>query len=305
MKKNIYVLFLITAILFLPQTSYALELLTNGSFETGSYTGWTTLNTQTTTYCTNFRITTAGGTTCNQATSAPQDGAFVSINGFDGRGGEMSVYQDVTVPLFMSIQLTFQFRAQWNIPSAANQARLFNVQVRDTSNNVLQTVYTFTASSGTSNQSSGWRTEVHNLSAYSGQTIRLYFQQVIPQPFTGPGQFELDGVKLEAFGPTAAGAVAAGRVRTENGYGIKGAIVTFVDNDGETRSTRSNQFGHFRFTDVEVGNTYVFQVRHRRHQFVNGTQIINLQSARKDINFTAESLYKNDASEIISKSIRE
>ena len=301
MKKNSYILILITAILFLPQASSSqTNLLTNGSFETGDFTSWTTTNTQTTTYCTSWSVRTAG-TTCNQSASAPQDGNFGVLAGFDGRGGTMSLYQDIAIPSLMSTRLTFTYRINWNIPAAGNQARQFEVQIRDTSNNVLETVHTFIANSGVPNRTSGVRTEQLNISQYIGQTIRLTFLNTIPQAFTGPGQFEIDNIIVESFAPTAAGAVAAGKVQTEHGYGIRGAIVSFVDSQGVTRSTRTNQFGHFRFTGVEVGNTYVFQVSHRRHRFVNGTQVINLQNARKDITFTSESLYKGKRKDVITK----
>lgn len=288
MKKKILILTAMAIFLFLPQASYAqTDLLTNGSFETGDFTGWTVNSTQATNYCTNWLVTTLNGRLCNQTAATPQDGNFVAMNGFDGSGGAITMYQDVTLPAMMSIRLTFQFRINWNIPNPAHQARIFKVQVRDTSNNVLQDVYTFIANSGIPNQTTGWRTEEHNLSQYAGQTIRLYFLEEIPQSFTGPGQMEIDGVKLEAFAPTAALVGIGGRVETPNGYGIRNAFVSFIDSDGQRRSARTNQFGYFRFEDVEVGNTYVFNVSHKRYVFLNSPQVVQVNDRIDKLVFVA------------------
>jgi hypothetical protein len=34
------------------------------------------------------------------------------------------------------------------------------------------------------------------ISSYVGQTVGLYFDQEIPETFAGPGQFELDDVRV-------------------------------------------------------------------------------------------------------------
>ena len=287
MKKKFLILTAIAMFLFLPQKGYSAELLTNGSFETGDFTGWTVNSTQSSNYCTNWMVTTQGGRTCYGQTANPQDGNYVALNGFDGTGGEFTMYQDVTLPAMLSIRLTFMFRAQWNIPNGTNQSRVFRVQVRDTSNNILQEVYSFTALSGRSGQNSGWRTQVHNLNQYAGQTIRLYFLEVVPERFTGPGQFEIDDIRLEAFAPTAALVGIGGSVETAIGYGIRNAYVTFVDSDGQTRSARTNQFGYFRFEDVEVGNTYIFNVWHKQYVFPNSPRVLQVDDRIDKLVFRA------------------
>jgi hypothetical protein len=42
----------------------------------------------------------------------------------------------------------------------------------------------------------GWREVAFDLSGFAGQTVLLYFEQSIPEDFTGPGQFEIDGVSI-------------------------------------------------------------------------------------------------------------
>ncbi len=294
MKKNIYLLILITTFLFLPHTSYSAELLTNGSFETGNFTGWTTNSTQASNYCANWLITTNSAYACLQP-SNPNDGTYVALNGFDGSGGVFTIYQDVTIPTGVSARLTFMFRPQWSIPSSTNLPRKFEVQIRDpATNNLLETIYTFTANSGIVNHNAGWQTKQAWITQYVGQSVRLYFIETIPQSFTGPGQFELDGIKLETFFPTAASVGVGGQVRSENGYGIGRATVSFVDDQGNTRTAITNNFGYFSFDNVEAGNTYVFQAWHRAYDFNDNPRVIFLDGARKDLIFTANSAFSGE-----------
>ncbi len=297
MKKNLYLLLFVSSILFLPLVSYSqTNLLTNGSFEIGSFTGWIKTTTQTTHYCTSWTIESAGRV-CHGNATAPQEGAREVLTGFDGSGGVMTLYQDVAIPALSGTRLTFSFRSQTLIGDPASQNRTFTVQVRDTSNNVLQTVYQYVATSG-GNRDSGWRTEQISLNNYFGQTIRLTFVLNIPQAFKGPGQFELDNVIIESFGPTAAAVGVGGQVQTENGYGIGNAIVSFVDADGIYRTARTNNFGYYSFDDVEVGQTYVFQVWHREHQFSDNPRAIEIQDATKDIIFTSSSTFRGNSKEM-------
>lgn len=287
MKKNLAITILLTAILFLPQTAYPAELLTNGSFETGDFTGWTTMMTQTNAWCSSWVVATSSNSCLASVT--PQDGSRVAMNGFDGTGGEFILYQDVAIPANMSARLTFMYRARWNISNAANLPRTFNVQIRDpATNNVLETVYTFTANSGSPNQQdSDWITQQMFISQYAGQTIRLYFIENIPQTYTGPGQFELDGVKLESFPPTAANVTVQGRVFNFRGRGISRAFVSISDGSGEVRSALTNPFGYYRFEDVEVGNTYILEVHSKRYLFTNSPYIVQISEELSNINFRA------------------
>lgn len=59
--------------------------------------------------------------------------------------------------------------------------------------------------------------------------------------------------------PTAAGVVVDGVVVTSDGRGIGNAVVRMTGTDGVSRTTRTNPFGRFRFTDVPVGDNYVLQ----------------------------------------------
>ena len=114
------------------------ELLINGSFESGNFTGWTTVTTSSP-----FRpwaVTGAGqGGGFGMLQTQPQDGSFVAWNGFDGGGPmEFQMYQDVTIAAGSSATLSWMDRVQWNFFSAT-QPRLYDVEIRDpVTNAVLQ-----------------------------------------------------------------------------------------------------------------------------------------------------------------------
>lgn len=74
-----------------------------------------------------------------------------------------------------------------------------------------------------------------------------------------PEIYEAQSVPLVAqlpFIPTAAG------------NGLRGAIVSLVDQNGQPRSVRTNAFGYFLFDEIEVGNTVTLSVTSKRYTFL-------------------------------------
>ena len=69
--------------------------------------------------------------------------------------------------------------------------------MRDTNGAVLATLHTFSTGTPLVIGDSGWQTHNANLSCVRRLTIRLWFQENIPESFTGPGQFEIDAVSLD------------------------------------------------------------------------------------------------------------
>jgi hypothetical protein len=179
------------------------ELIVNGSFETGNFSGWTT--TQPAMPFRPWMVTGAGqgGGFPSVHTTQPQSGVFSAWNGFDAGSpvpAQFTLFQNITIPAMNSAQLTWKDRVSWNMRdfTGSTQPRLYQVQIRNPSTGaILQTIYSFTAAPGTAGDT-GWLTHTANLSAYAGQTIRLFFLQNIPEPFTGPGQFEIDSISLIA-----------------------------------------------------------------------------------------------------------
>ena len=85
--------------------------------------------------------------------------------------------------------------------------------------------------------------------------------------------------------PTAASVTVAGRILTKDGNGLANADVFMIDAFGNMRSARTSSFGFYSFEEVEVGQTYVFNVSARRYNF--SPQIISIVEETDDLNFYA------------------
>ena len=92
--------------------------------------------------------------------------------------------------------------------------------------------------------------------------------------------------RLQVLAPTAAGVSVSGRVLINDGRGLRNAIVTMTEPNGNNRSYRTGAFGYFVFEDVEVGQTYIFQVQSKRFTFA--PQVVTVNEELTELNFTAE-----------------
>ena len=90
------------------------------------------------------------------------------------------------------------------------------------------------------------------------------------------------------FAPTAATAVAGGRIKTADGRGIKNVVVSIIFPSGETRTTVSTAFGYYRFADIPSGDTYIFSVAAKRYTFAVNTRVKTVTEDAQDIDFIAE-----------------
>lgn len=89
-----------------------------------------------------------------------------------------------------------------------------------------------------------------------------------------------------AFGPTAAGVDVSGQVVDAAGRGISNVVLTLDDTTGNGRLSRSNAFGYFTFTDVEVGQTYVLNGQSKRYTFAS--QALTIQDEVSGLVVTAQ-----------------
>jgi Carboxypeptidase regulatory-like domain len=110
------------------------------------------------------------------------------------------------------------------------------------------------------------------------------------QAATGNSQSQSFGVfggfLTPTFAPTAASVTVSGRVFTPSGAGLRNAVVTMTDMQGNLRSVRTTTFGYFRFEDVEAGGTYIFNVQSKSFQFA--PQVVSVMEDISELNFTAE-----------------
>lgn len=93
----------------------------------------------------------------------------------------------------------------------------------------------------------------------------------------------------QASGTTAAEGTITGRARTENGRGIKHAVIMLTGGNLESPIyATTNQFGYYQFEDVGVGQSYVLQINSGRYSFQNSSRVINLGDSLTDEDFIAD-----------------
>ena len=92
--------------------------------------------------------------------------------------------------------------------------------------------------------------------------------------------------QIPLFEPTAAPVMVSGRILSPLGTGVGNAVVSFVDESGNTRVARSNAFGYYAFEDVVVGHTYIFSVTSRRYTFA--PRAVSVNEELSELDFTAE-----------------
>jgi hypothetical protein len=95
-----------------------------------------------------------------------------------------------------------------------------------------------------------------------------------------------DGDQIAVQQPARAAVSISGRVLFSadlNSRGLSGTTVTLTDIEGTIRTTRTNPFGYYRFTCVQVGDMYVVSVTDKRLLFE--PQVIGLMEEVTGLNF--------------------
>jgi Carboxypeptidase regulatory-like domain len=303
MKRNLFLLVVLALIsLLLPQSIKAVDLITNGSFETGNFSGWTATNASSAWRLWAVSPSGAGGDDGIGYSPVPtatvvQHGTRSAWNGVTaGANQSFTLVQQVTIPAGQSASIQWIDRYQLNYTqfcgSGANPCGTghYFVEITNTSDVVLQTLYNVNTANN-SNSNTGYVTHYALLgAAYAGQTIRVRFRTLVTSALEGPGQVEIDNVRLNApavFNPSSAEASVGGRVITNDGSGISKANVTLTDSTGISRTAVTNPAGYYNFTDLPTGRTYVLSVSNKRYVFTNSPRVITLQDDLADVDFVA------------------
>ncbi|MDE2406741.1 MAG: CehA/McbA family metallohydrolase [Xanthomonadaceae bacterium] len=148
-----------TAVAFsVDNSAPAVERLLNGSFESGK-TSWAA----------------SSGVITNSSTYAARTGTWKAwLNGY-GKANTEYVYQSVAIPATAtSATLTFWLRVASNETTTTAAYDTLKIQVRNGSNAVLATLATYS----NLNKGSSYVQRTFDVSAYKGQTIRVYFEGV-------------------------------------------------------------------------------------------------------------------------------
>lgn len=86
--------------------------------------------------------------------------------------------------------------------------------------------------------------------------------------------------------PTAATVSLSGRVLTNTGAGLKGAVVKLADSQGRSVTAVSSSFGYYRFDDLAAGQTYILSAESKRFQFA--PRVVSVTDDLTDIDLVAE-----------------
>jgi hypothetical protein len=176
----------------------AVDLLTNGSFETGDFTGWIASDIGVPFYP--LAVRAAGTSPGFGFPAAPTEGTWAVTHGFDGGGpGTIDISQDVSIPAGFSAELSFDWRAGWNFLVTATIPRTFDVVIEPSGGGAaLQTTNILSAGPPPATVAdNGPQVAVVDLSAFAGQSIRVKLSSFIPQSFTGPAHLQIDNVVLD------------------------------------------------------------------------------------------------------------
>jgi len=172
---------------------------TNCGFETGDFTSWVTQD-----LTDPFFDLQVGGAGEDPGEglfiSDPPQGVFAALTGFDGNGpGTIRVAQDIIMPPG-STDLVFEYQCGWSLSDEIGTLpRRFEVNIEESGGgDVLQSNLIVTAEPGSDETPDNGpnQTVTVDVSALSGQAVRVSFDWLVPQNFTGPAFCQLDNVSI-------------------------------------------------------------------------------------------------------------
>lgn len=167
------------------------EILVNGGFETGDFTGWQTSDSGYGAWSINDGSLNPDGP---EETNAPHSGKFDAAIAQIG-GGTHLLYQDITIPAdALGATLTWSDRIRNHTPYFTPNQR-FRVEVRDTNDTVLELA--FMTQPGDL-LLADWTTRTHSLDRFRGRTVRIAFYQ---EDSTGYFNTYLDDVSVRLKEP--------------------------------------------------------------------------------------------------------
>jgi len=172
-----------------------LSTITNGSFETGNFSGWITNDLSQPFFA--LAVATNGVTPAGFGffLTTPTDGRYAAVHGFDGNGpGRIRIAQDIFIPAATPF-LLFDYRAGWSY--SGTLPRIFLLSVEPVGGGApLLTTNTLIAPLTMNNLDTGPLEGAVDLGNFAGGSVRVGFDANIPENFTGPAFFQLDNVRL-------------------------------------------------------------------------------------------------------------
>ena len=75
---------------------------------------------------------------------------------------------------------------------------------------------------------------------------------------------------------------------TADGYGIRNAQISLVEDNGTVHVARTGSFGYYRFDDIISGQTVVLMLNSKRYTFSQSTRLITLNDDLTDLDWIAQ-----------------
>lgn len=177
-----------------------INLITNGGFETGTFTGWSVAssNADTGGCDKGWVVSTTGGATGCSSVANPL-GRYAAYQSFDGTGPKTrTLSQNFVVPTLSTAVLDFYDSYAFNIVLGRENPRSFDVQL--TSGGVTTNLYHFASPVGSNVNATPFghiNVDVSSvLLGLAGKAATLSFVTTIPDYFSGPAGFALDNISL-------------------------------------------------------------------------------------------------------------
>ncbi|MEP6903944.1 MAG: LamG-like jellyroll fold domain-containing protein [Actinomycetota bacterium] len=101
------------------------------------------------------------------------------------------------------------------------------------------------------------------------------------------GVASLSPFAIVNIAPTAANVSVSGRVTDASGNAVARVRVSISNSNGIIRTASTNSFGFYRFDEIPAGESYVVSAAHKHYQFAPLTQVVVVNDAVSDIDFTA------------------
>jgi len=179
--------------------AHAANVVSNGGFETGNFTGWTasTSNAATGSCDTAWNVSSSGGGTGCLSAANPSGSTYAAYTSFDGDGPQTTTLAQ-TVSLAAGITsaiLGWSDSYQFSYNSSTLRSLDINIVGASGTTNLYHQTF---ATNATQSSFVAHTLDVTSaLSAYGGQSVSLQFIANVPQSFTGPAGYGLDNVSLD------------------------------------------------------------------------------------------------------------
>lgn len=217
------------------------QLLTNGSFETGDFTGWTV---NSTTGCQTWQVWSSPAAPCfigswpgfPTSLSAVDGTDFASVTWDGAADSNPELSQTVSIPSNTTDTLAWSDNASWDIFDPASAPRVESVEIVGGSPAAVLQTFTIQSLTPGITGTTDWVARSLDLSAYAGQTVTIVFHLSVPETFTGPAVFAIDGVTLNSTPnlPTSKDQCKKGGWQNFGGqFKNQGDCVSFVASGGK------------------------------------------------------------------------